>query len=212
MSGGGSTRAWQAVGSADRIVGESSPSAQSPQRKGRKVPLSDVNSWPGTMYDQLHASRGQHTRRFPVLAPTRPSTPQSELWSTQRYDTVAPPRNKPILEWLAGAFSTCPAPFSRPEEEKEAPFARLLTIPACLLQAQEDVTVMRQSQAEAWRVLGYRFRSAHGSRSFHHRTRFEQVRPLFPPTHEPLRADRGVAIKKGRPGPLFLFHHWCAGG
>ena len=124
--------------------------------------------WPADPFPR----RDQQARRFPVLAPTRSSTRQKEVRSTQRYDAVATPRNKPIRGgWFVRAISpTSDALISRPE----------------------DVTVMRQSQAEAWRVLGHRFHAAHGSRSSHLRT-----------SCSPLLAGRVAATRTGRIGPLF---------
>ena len=116
--------------------------------------------------------RDQQARRFPVLAPTKSSTKQNEVRINQRYDAVATPHNKPSRgRWFVRAFSPSPdALISRPE----------------------DVTVMRQSQAEAWRVLGHRFRAAHGSRSSHLHT-----------SCSPLLAGRVAATRTGRIGPLF---------
>jgi len=151
--------------------------------------------WPADPFPQ----RDQQARRFPVLAPTKPSTPQNGVRSTQRYDAVAPPRNKPSWGgWLARAFSTSPhAPIARPEEEQ--PLIMRPSAPACPPSAQEDVTVMQQSQAQAWRVLGHRFHIAHGSRSSHHRTSFEHHRTRS----SPLRAGGVAATRPGRIGPIF---------
>ncbi|KAJ1486525.1 hypothetical protein T484DRAFT_1745542 [Baffinella frigidus] len=200
------TRDQQGVAASEMIVSKGSPSAHSPARKGRKASLSDVNSWPqtGNGYDQLPASREQQARRLRALPPTTPSTPQKELWSPQRYDAVT----KPSGGWLIRVFS---APFSRQEEEQPAPLARLHSAPPQTPFPKEAVRVMRQSQAEAWRVLGRRFHAAHGSHSSHIKSA-SPVRAPHRTSSAPLRPGGVVAATKGRPGPLFLCHHWCGGG
>jgi len=108
-------------------------------RKGRTVPLSDVNSWPDT-----GIRREQSRRRFPELAPTKPPTPHSEVRSNQRCDAVAPPCARPSRGvappcaklsrggWLGRASSSPEAPLSRRDGEWAVFCTRLISAPVHL--------------------------------------------------------------------------------
>lgn len=98
--------------------------------KGRRVPLSDVNSWPdtGIRREQLNLRR-----RFPELAPTKPPNPHSEVRRNPRYDTVAPPYAQPSRGgWLVRASSSPEAPVSRREGEWAVLCTRLISAPVHL--------------------------------------------------------------------------------
>ncbi|KAJ1483665.1 hypothetical protein T484DRAFT_1746960 [Baffinella frigidus] len=85
----------------------------------------------------------------------------TEPGSPQRYDTVLPGRAAGIDR----ALSTPEEPVWRRKGESSMLFTRLPTAPVWSPSAHEEVSVMQNSQREAWNCLGSRFSRAHSAGS-----------------------------------------------